>query len=129
MVEVFWFKLACWYVIEVFVDDCWRCCYGPSSKFTTFRSKESLHIFVCWNLYISPQKMSEQAPPAVKDGYRDRFFIAFLHRDLFVIFTGYLMLRICLSSFRWKASRLASSVCVRLCESPSATIVCKNRFY
>ena len=34
--------------------------------------------------------MSSQAPPAFKDDYRDRFFIAFLYTDLLIIFSAYL---------------------------------------
>ena len=70
-------------------------------------------IFCFLESLISPQNISEQAPSAFKDGYGDRFSIAFLNKDLFAVFTGYLKLRICLSSFRWNASSLASSVCVR----------------
>ena len=117
MVEVvlaFAFMLCCSFAAEVFVDVCWQCCYGPSSNFVTFRNKVCLHSFVCWQVYISPQNMSEQAQPALKDVYSDRFFIAFSYRDLFVIFNGYLILGISLSSYRWNESGLASSVRVRV---------------
>ena len=108
------FKLARWYENGVFVDDCWKCCYQRSSKFINFRNKECPHRFVCWNVFISPQNnYGLKDAIGIQGWLLKAAFRSSFHTEIVRYLYWYLMLRICLSCFRWNAFSLTSSVCVR----------------